>query len=124
MLAEDADGVVEVEFVAGGGGWERARADGRVEFVGWLPGHWRAVRHEEAVGRVHVELPVGVQRELEALGVDDGVVVAGAEQDEVGVTPAFRTPDLWRRWSPERSPYAGTQEPGVPSASRGARTSA
>ena len=36
---------------------------------------------------------------------------------QCGVPLLFRTPDLRRRWSPERSPHAGTQEPGVPSTS-------
>jgi hypothetical protein len=57
--------------------------------------------------------------QIAAVGVEGtGSYGAALARHLTEVTPASRTPDLRRRWSPERSPYAGTQEPGVPSSSR------
>ncbi len=50
-------------------------------------------------------------------GWGDSTLTLATPRRRIEVAPASRTPGLRRRWSSERSPYAGSQEPGVPSSS-------
>ncbi len=94
-MHEDFDGVVQVEFVDAVG-WEGVGVDvaGGVEGFGGLPGWFVAVRDGPAAAVVTVSARVtGSRAELDAFAVDDGFVMAGAEQDQIGeIGPATPLP--------------------------------
>ncbi len=85
MLQEHADDVVQVDGGVGDVRRQSGRSDftGRVEQVGVLRLHRGVVEQPGAVDGADLEAAVGVQGELEALGVHDGVM-ALAEENRVG----------------------------------------
>jgi hypothetical protein len=84
---EDGDDVAEVESgvaVVGGAvfsGNELSTAGG--ECGGVVPGLGGVVQDRDAVGGADLEPPVGVQQQLEAVGVQQGVVPAAQEHEVV-----------------------------------------
>jgi len=85
-LHEDFDGVVQVEFVDAVG-WEGVGVDAAVgvEVLRGLPGWFVPVRDGPALGGGDGQgSGHRVELQLDAFAVDDGFVMPGAQQDEIG----------------------------------------